>query len=204
MATAWSPSCCNGCHCPEPGDGKDRTYREVRVRHRAGVARVGELVGNHHEVGAGGQHGDALAHHREHRLRRFSGGHALDHVGGQLEHRRRRARLAHLYGASARRDELRLDLPPDSRGLCDQGWTFDDEDTFLGTRTAAPQEAPQSLNLWVRKGELVAQRAALLSSAALAAWTSAVNAAASVMARSLITLRSTSMPAALSPAMNRL
>ena len=45
---------------------------------------------------------------------------------------------------------------------------------------------------------------AFAASAAFAACTRAVNAAASVIARSDITLRSTSMPAALSPAMNRL
>ena len=57
-------------------------------------------------------------------------------------------------------DEHRLQLPTGADRLIDQRWTLDHERTFVETRTAAPQEAPQSLNLWVRVRELVAQSAA--------------------------------------------
>ena len=95
-------------------------------------------------------------------------------------------------------DELHSEPPPGLERLEDQAASLDDERTVLDTRTAAPEQAPQSLNVCVRVGERVAQ------SAALAAATTAVKAAASVTARSASDLRSTSIPAAFSPAMNRL
>ncbi len=95
-------------------------------------------------------------------------------------------------------DELLGEPPSGVEGLQDQAAPLDHERTILDTRTAAPEQAPQSLNVCVRVGERVAQ------SAALAAATTAVKAAASVTARSASDLRSTSIPAAFSPAMNRL
>ena len=52
-------------------------------------------------------------------------------------------------GCAAGTDELGLDLPPGVDGLGDEPGSFDDERTFLGTRTAAPEQAPQSLDPWV-------------------------------------------------------
>jgi hypothetical protein len=95
-------------------------------------------------------------------------------------------------------DVLGLDLPAGGHGLADQRRPFDDERTFLRTRTAAPQEAPQSLDLRVGEGQWFAQ------SADRACSTNAVNVAGSVTAMSASTLRSTSMPAAFRPAMKRL
>ena len=93
-------------------------------------------------------------------------------------------------------------VPAGVDSLPQQTEALDDEHTLFVTRTAAPQEAPQSLNPLVRERESSSVRGA--QRAALAASVSAVNATGSVMARSAITLRSTSMPAALRPAMNRL
>lgn len=95
-------------------------------------------------------------------------------------------------------EELTDTHPARSNRLLDQRPSFDDEETFFVTRTAAPEKAPQSLNLWVRVRELIAQRAAL------AACTNEVNAAASVIARSANILRSISMPDLFSPSMNLL
>ena len=89
-------------------------------------------------------------------------------------------------------------IPTGADRLPNQRRSFDDERTFVGTRTAAPHEAPQSLNLRIGEGEGFAQ------SAARACSTSTVNVAGAVMAMSASTLRSTSMPAALRPAMKRL
>ena len=134
-----------------------------------------------------------MMHDRDERLGCLGGGDALDDIRGQVEHRR-----TTLDGLTPWGHELGLDLPAGGDGLLQQPGALHHEHTFVGTRTAAPQEAPQSLNLCVRIGELVAQ------SAALACSTTALKAAASVMARSDSILRSTSMPAALRPAMNRL
>ncbi len=95
-------------------------------------------------------------------------------------------------------DELGLDLPSGAGRFTDELAPLDDERTVVGTRTAAPEQAPQPLDLGVVERQRVVQ------SAALADATSDANAAASVTARSARILRSTSMPAALSPAMNRL
>ena len=51
------------------------------------------------------------------------------------------------------RDVAALDLPPGIDRLAQQTESLDDEHTLLVTRTAAPQEAPQSLNLVVRERE---------------------------------------------------
>lgn len=91
-----------------------------------------------------------------------------------------------------------LDRPAGPQRLRQQTKSLDDECTLLVTRTAAPQQAPQSLNPGVRVREQFAQRAPF------AAVVKALNAAGSVTARSARTFRSTSMPAALRPAMKRL
>ena len=101
-------------------------------------------------------------------------------------------------GSRPGRDELGLDLPSGVDGFADELAALDDERAVVGTRTAAPEQAPQPLDLGV------AERQRFVQSAALADATSDANAAASVTARSARILRSTSMPAALSPAMNRL
>jgi len=100
------------------------------------------------------------------------------------------------------RDVAPFDLPSGVDRLSQQADALDDEHTLLVTSTAAPQEAPQSLNPLVRERE--SSRVWGTQRAALAASVSAVKATGSEMARSAITLRSTSMPAALRPAMNRL
>ena len=141
-----------------------------------------------------------LAHDGQERLRGFGGGHPLEHTFGERIHRGVRA-----DSASTGRHELGLDLPPSIDRLTDQRGSFHDERTVVGTRTAAPREAPQSLNLGAREHEpMIGRMARCAQSAALAEATSALNAAASVMARSASILRSISMPAALRPAMNRL
>jgi len=54
-------------------------------------------------------------------------------------------------------DELRLDGPTGRFGLADQYCALDDEGLALRTRTAAPQKAPQFLNLRILEGQLFAQ-----------------------------------------------
>ena len=116
----------------------------------------------------------------------------FDDTGRQHERGGRRDR------SRSRGDELGLDLPPGVGRFADELAALDDERTVVGTRTAAPEQAPQPLDLGVVERQRVVQ------SAALADATSDAKAAASVTARSARILRSTSMPAALSPAMNRL
>ncbi|CAB4898268.1 unannotated protein [freshwater metagenome] len=100
---------------------------------------------------------------------------------------------------ATRGNELCLDIPIGRDGLLDQDSTLDDKRTLVPTSTAAPQEAPQSLNIGVLETQRRAQ-----ASAALADSTILPNDSMSVTARSARILRSTSMPAALRPAMNRL
>ena len=95
-------------------------------------------------------------------------------------------------------DELGLDLPSGVGRFADELAALDDERAVVRTRTAAPEQAPQPLDLGV------VERQRFVQSAALADATSDANAAASVTARSARILRSTSMPAALRPAMKRL
>ncbi len=167
-----------------------------RAQDRPQVAGIANPVGDDDELGA-------LEHDRVRRRRaddgeqprrRVCGRDPLGHTGPELMdgspcrgHRR-----------DPRSHELGLDRPPGGHCLTDERRSLDDERRLLVTRTAAPREAPQSLDLRVGESERLGQ------SAALAASTRRANAAASVTARSARTLRSTSMPAALSPAMNRL
>ena len=117
------------------------------------------------------------------------------------------------HGVDAGRVELRLDAPPGGQRLGDERRALDDEGALVPTRTAAPLEAPQPLDPGVGERQAGARagpgvhgrrRAQAAWSAAFAVSTSRPKAAASVTARSARILRSTSMPAALSPAMNRL
>ena len=121
-----------------------------------------------------------------------------DSLGDSLGERERRA------GSVDRLDPGRyvvgLDRPAGGDGLADQNLALDDKCTFVGTRTAAPEKAPQSLNLWVR----IAKFWLMTQSDAFATSTRRPNAAGSETANSARILRSTSMPAVLSPAMNRL
>ena len=159
---------------------------------RAGVARIGEAIGNEHERRVGRQQGGAHRHDCQHRLGRVGRSDPFHHV-------RRQVMEGHVeIDSRAGCHVTALDTPPGIDRLMHQADSLDDECVLLVTRTAAPQEAPQTLNLGVRVGQLFVQRAALAASV------SAVNAAASVTARSAIILRSISMPAALSPAMKRL
>ena len=110
-------------------------------------------------------------------------------------------------GATFRIDELGLDLPPAGDRFLDQDASFDNERTLVPTRTAAPDQAPQSLNVRVLEAVLVARLEFPWigqASAALAVATSLPKASMSWTARSARILRSTSISAALSPAMNRL
>ncbi|MCU1367049.1 MAG: hypothetical protein JWN39_2688 [Ilumatobacteraceae bacterium] len=54
-------------------------------------------------------------------------------------------------------DVLGLDLPAARDGFLDQDPAFDDERTLVPTSTAAPDEAPQSLDLRVLVAVLVAR-----------------------------------------------
>ena len=50
-------------------------------------------------------------------------------------------------------DELTLDPAAGRHGLAHQDVAFDHQDTLVLTRTAAPQEAPQSLNVLIGETE---------------------------------------------------
>ncbi len=142
--------------------------------------------------------------------------HPVEDSFGQLDHRAgpHDAGFDHTVGFLS--DELGLTLPAGRDGLGDEHGSLDDEATFVVTRTAAPDQAPQLLYSWIVERQRThctpvclmtrwqAPTSPLQSSAALAASTSEPNAAGSVIARSERILRSTSMPAAFSPAMNRL
>jgi len=109
--------------------------------------------------------------------------------------------------AAFRIDELGFDLPPAGDRLFDQDASLDDERALVPTRTAAPDQAPQSLNMRVLKAVLIARLELPRigqASAALAVATSLPKASMSCTARSARILRSTSISAAFSPAMNRL
>src|SRR5690606_30775932 len=83
----------------------------------------------------------------------------------------------------------------------------DDEGARLRARSAAPRGAPQLLDPWVPGPDRTPTArcyAGSLDEASLAAFTRAANAAGSRTARSARTLRSTSISASRSPAMNRL
>ena len=120
----------------------------ARTDDGASVAGVGQSIAHQHEGRVRRQFAGPLMHDGKHRLRRLRTRDALDHVRRQREdvtNARHRLRIG--------RDVLALNLPASGNCLCDEAGTFDDEDTFLRTRTAAPQEAPQPLNLWIREGE---------------------------------------------------
>jgi hypothetical protein len=111
------------------------------------------------------------------------------------------------YRATLRVDELSFDLPSPGDGFLDQDLPFDDEGTLIPTRTAAPDQAPQSLNVRVLVAVLISRLEFPWigqASAALAAATNLPKASMSRTARSARILRSTSISAAFSPAMNRL
>ena len=179
-----------------------------RAQDRAEVAGVGEPVGDDDEPGVGqpARPGGRVLRTTANR----PGGVSVAAIRsatpvGQRVCRSRRRRPASTPGATV----LGLDRPAGGDRLADEGRALDDERTVLGTRTAAPEQAPQPLDLGV--GECASPAASppwhadqLAAERALAASTSAPKAAASVTARSARILRSTSMPAALSPAMNRL
>ncbi len=130
------------------------------------------------------------------RLRSLRVGDSLENARSQREAVRIGPGKAH---ASIGNEDL-LDLPAGRDRLGDQRRSLDDERIVLQTRTAAPDEAPQSLNSWMGKGQVsVAQ-----TSAPLAVSTNLANAAASLTARSARILRSTSTPAFDNPAINRL
>ena len=85
-------------------------------------------------------------------------------------------------------------------GLTDETYSLDDKSSGGITRTAAPNEAPQFLNPWVRRRQVVSAQL----SAPLAVATNLAKASASRTAMSARILRSTSTPAAFRPAMKRL
>jgi len=60
------------------------------------------------------------------------------------------------YGPTAGIDVLRLDLPGAGHSLLDQHRALDDKGKVVPTRTAAPDQAPQSLDLRVLESVLVA------------------------------------------------
>ena len=120
-----------------------------------------------------------------------------DPLGDSLGERERRPGTVDRFDPG--RYVVGLDRPSGGNGLADQDFALDNERTFLGTRTAAPKKAPQSLNLWVRIAKFATDQ-----SDAFATSTRRPNAAGSETASSARILRSTSMPAAQSPAMNRL
>ena len=91
-------------------------------------------------------------------------------------------------------------VPASVIGLMDETDPFDDKSSGVVTRTAAPDEAPQLLNPWVRRRQVVSAQL----SAPLAVATNLANASASRTAMSARILRSTSTPAAFRPAMKRL
>ena len=77
-------------------------------------------------------------------LRRLGRGDPLDHAAPQA-----RTLAEPVTGVVPARDELGLDLPAGVDGLADERRALDDERTFVGTRTAAPEQAPQPLDLGV-------------------------------------------------------
>ena len=168
-----------------------------RAHDRAEVAGVGDAVGHHDEVG-GDQQGVVdrrQGDDGEQPRRGLEVGHPLGDTRRQSEHRVDTGDRRHVGG----RVET-LDRPAGGHDLVDQRPALHHEGALVRTRTAAPEQAPQSLNPGVREAqfEAVAQRAALAAS------TRAPNAAGSFTASSARILRSTSTPAAFRPAMNRL
>lgn len=144
-------------------------------------------------------------------LRSASVGKACERFGSQAE----QSHAAHIaplgdvrIGMLIARHDHEIDLESALERLDHQFWRLDDK-----TRRPAPlrflaQQTPDVCNPRVTSRKLEDQAAApslfAASAAALADSTSAVNAPASVTARSARTLRSTSMPASLRPKMKRL
>ena len=189
-------------------DGLD-AGRLGRADDRAEISRVADPV-EHDDERCVGQHlGRGRGRHLDdgdRRLRCFGRADPFEHARREFEHLARTVDV----GAGVDRDVLLDERPSGGQRLGDEHRAFHDEATFVVTRTAAPDEAPQLLNSWIveRQRSHPAPVCPIVGSsvqrAALALSTSLVNAAASVTARSARILRSTSMPAALSPAMNRL
>ena len=172
-----------------------------RPQDGAEVARIGQADGDDDEAGVSQDLASrrAVAHDGQQRLWCLRGRHPLQDAGGQ-----RRAGGAGEHPAGRRRALRhvdRLELVTRLHGDRGEGRALDHQRALLPARTAAPQEAPQSLDLRVGVGQS-AQDAA--SRPPWAAATMALKARGSVTARSARTLRSTSIPAECSPAMNRL
>ena len=109
-------------------------------------------------------------------------------------------RASTLDGIDAWADELPLELAAGGDRLGNQERPLDDERALLVPGTATTEQAAQSLNLWAGESQLSGRR----YRADRAASTRRPKATGSVTARSARILRSTSIPAAESPAMNRL
>ena len=116
---------------------------------RAGVARIGEAIGDEHERRVGRQLGRVASRRRP------------APVAATRSRRPARSRSvpARTYGTSSIDDRCSgatkqpSTCQPASIAWRSRPTSLDDEHTLLVTRTAAPQEAPQSLNPWVREGE---------------------------------------------------
>ncbi len=91
----------------------------------------------------------AHPHDRDRVLRGLGRCDSIEDTVGQLEHAPGPldARLDHAVGLGG--DELRLALPTGRNRLGDEDRPFDDEATFVVTRTAAPDQAPQLLYSWI-------------------------------------------------------
>jgi hypothetical protein len=85
------------------------------------------------------------------RLGPLGGGDPLEDADGQREPGCAGDRLG------SRGDELGVDRPPGGDRLADQPGTLDDEGARVGTRTAAPQEAPQLEDLGILEGQRFVQ-----------------------------------------------
>ena len=165
----------------------------------ARIAGVGHAGQDHNERCIRRQRTRRHRHHGKNAARRFHVGDGIHHAvvdvanghpGGKIDRCRRTA-------------EDLLDREAGRHGLGEKGRAFHHEGTLAVACTATPQEAPQPLNSGISENERPGQ--ATTSSRALrAALTSVPKAAASLTASSARTLRSTSMPAALRPAMKRL
>ncbi len=121
-----------------------------RAQDRAEVARVGEPVGDDDERRrrrARPARSCRWAHDGEHRLGRL----------GRRRSARRRRRRARAPGTPPRPACRRRPAATNWASTCQPAATasaehdlaLDDERALLGTRTAAPEQAPQSLDLWV-------------------------------------------------------
>ena len=111
------------------------------------VARITESVGHDHERRhRGGRHIESRhPDDGEVRLRVLGRRHPFDDAVRQLEDRCGNTHGERSPGATY----SRFDLPAAGDRLTNEDGALDDEAAFFETRTAAPEEAPQSLNLRV-------------------------------------------------------